>query len=287
MTSSKLHPQCSCGCGGPGNYSRGMCRTSYDRYRRREIAYGRWQPRVSVDSVRAHIEQLRAAGLCAGQLAELAGVAETTVVNAARPDSRRVSAEVERAILAVPVPDRVADVVADNALVPALGAQRRIQALVSNGYPIAHLARELEIWPGSSVMSALTGRPNTTSGGTGETISAAKERAIKALFDRLQMVPGPSDRARAFGRSHGWPLPFEWDEDTIDRPDATPARARWNPASARAERQQQVQELTNKGAPAWQIANQLGITQRSVVRQRQLTSVGTPERPQLDWGLDR
>ncbi|MFC9897282.1 hypothetical protein ACFVMC_26635 [Nocardia sp. NPDC127579] len=279
------HPMCSCGCGGSGNYSRGMCRTSYERFRRREIAYGRWQPRVAADDARAHIERLRAAGMCAGQLAELAGVAETTIVNAAQPNTQRVTAEVERAILAVPIPERVADVVADNALVPAIGAQRRIQALVTNGYPIAHLARELQIWPGSSVMSALTGRPNTASGGTGESIGAAKERAVKALFDRLQMVPGPSDRARAFGRRNGWPLPFEWDEDSIDDPAARPVRSRWSAASARAERREQVRELSASGAPAWQIAEQLGITARSVVRQR--STVGAPQRPEQDWGLER
>ncbi|GAB2666462.1 hypothetical protein GCM10027088_51520 [Nocardia goodfellowii] len=278
---------CSCGCGGPGDYSRGMCQASYQRFRRREQAYGRWQPRVPADKVRAHIERLKAAGIRPHQLEALAGVDRVTIANAARPDWERVSSEVEQAILAVPVPERAADVVADNALVPSLGAQRRVQALVAHGYPQAHLARELGISPASATMSGLVGRPNTAGGCTGETISAARERAVKALFERLQMIPGPSDRARAHGRAHRWPLPFEWDEDSIDDPTAKPVRARWTPASARAERHERIQQLTTSGAPAWQIADQLGITERSVVRQRQRSTVATPQRLEQDWGLDR
>lgn len=287
MSKSGTPPMCSCGCGRPGDFGRGMCQASYERHRRREIAYGRWEPHVPAEAARTHIERLRAAGLRPRQLAHLAGVNPVTVRNIARPDWERIRAGVERAILAVPVPERPGDVVADNARVPIVGAQRRIQALVAHGYPQAHIARELEINPASSTMSALIGRPNTAAGSTGQTIAAGRDRAVKALFDRLQMVPGPSERARAYGRERGWPLPFEWDEDSIDDPAARPVRARWTRRSASAELKEQVRDMAVRGVPTAQIAGRLGVTVRTVERTRQLTVVGALDRPELDWGLDR
>lgn len=294
MTNSDRFPMCRCGCGGPGDEAHGMCSASYKRYRRRQIAYGRWQPRVSVDAAREHVGALLAAGLRAGHVAELAGVSPATMCNITDPNTGRIKAEIERAILAVPIPDRPGDVAADNALVPIVGASRRVQALVAHGYPQSHLARELGIYPAHTTMAALVGRPNRKIGATGQNITAKRDRAIKELFDRLQMTPGPSDRAREYGLRHHWPLPFEWDEDTIDHPDATPIGARWTRESALAEQREQlaarrerVQELTDRGFTAVQIADRLGVADRTIDRDRHLLSIGAPQRPEQDWGLDR
>ncbi|MEC3957534.1 helix-turn-helix domain-containing protein [Nocardia sp. CDC153] len=287
MTTSNSVPMCGCGCGGPGDFSRGMCAVSYKRYRRRQIAYGRWQPRVPADAARGHVAALIAVGLRPEHVAGLAGISPATVHHITHATSDRISAEIERAVLAVEIPDRPGDVAADNAFVPIIGARRRIQALVAYGYPQAHLARELGMNPAHTTMAALVGRINTASGATGQTINAKRERQIKELFDRLQLVPGPSDRARAHGRRHGWPLPFEWDEDSIDRPDAKPTRSRWTFASARAERRDQVQQMSQRGLPNWQIAHELRITKRTVERIRHAAPTGIPEQPQTDWGLDR
>ncbi|MEV6769934.1 hypothetical protein AB0N05_15035 [Nocardia sp. NPDC051030] len=287
MTNPDRVPMCRCGCGGPGDFSRGMCAASYNQYRRRQIAYGRWRPRVPVDAAREHVAALVAAGLRPAQVADLAGISRSTVFNITDPDTGRIQSAVERAVLAVAVPERPADVTADNALVPILGASRRIQALVAHGYPQSHLARELGIDPAHTTMAALVGRPNRAAGATGQTLTAKRERAIRELFDRLQMTPGPSDRARDYGRRHGWPLPFEWDEDSIDRRDARPIRARWTPASTKAERREQVRTLTGLGLAASQIAEQLGVTKRAVQRDRQLAALATSTPAELDWGLDR
>lgn len=287
MTTADKTSMCTCGCGGPGDFSRGMCAASYKRMRRRQIAYGRWQPRVPVDAAREHLTTLTAAGLRPGHVAQLAGVSPATIHNITHPTTGRIDAQIEQAVLAVAIPDRPGDVTADNALVPIIGASRRIQALVAHGYPQSHLARELGIDPAHTTMAALVGRPNRAAGATGQTITAKRERAIKELFDRLQMTPGPSDRARAYGRRHGWPLPFEWDEDSIDRPDGTPTAARWTPKSTTEERHEQVQHLTNLGLPIRQIAERLGTSERTVERHRKPVPVAVPERPAPDWGLDR
>ncbi|MFB7722300.1 helix-turn-helix domain-containing protein [Nocardia sp. NPDC056100] len=212
---------------------------------------------------------MSAAGVNANQLAKLSGVSQAALsqIMAAGPD-KKVAAWVEAAVLTVPVPERAAEVTTDTALVPILGARRRFQALVASGYPAAQLARELGTARGNRTIRSLMGQRADSDGRVTQEIAAERERAVKALFDRLQLVPGPSAQARALGERRGWPLPIEWDEHAIDDPNARPMRARWTPASAREERREQVVELTARGLTNDQIAQRLGINTRLVDRDR-------------------
>ncbi|WP_458686401.1 helix-turn-helix domain-containing protein [Nocardia tengchongensis] len=205
----------------------------------------------------------------ANQLAKLSGVSQPALsqIMAAGPD-KKVAAWVEAAVLAVPVPERAAEVTTDTALVPILGARRRFQALVASGYPAAQLARELGTGRGNRTIRSLMGQRADSDGRVTQEIAAERERAVKALFDRLQLVPGPSAQARALGERRGWPLPIEWDEHAIDDPNGRPVRARWTPASAREERRERVVELTARGLTNDQIADRLGINTRLVDRDR-------------------
>jgi DNA-binding CsgD family transcriptional regulator len=277
VSETAVYPTCTCGCGKPGDEAHGLCNTAYQRWRRRQIAYGRWQARVPVDAARAHVKHLRDAGLSTPQIAELAGTNRGTIRNIGLPETSSITADVERAVLAVPVPDRPRDVVADNALVSIVGARRRIQALIAHGYPQAYLARELGVASNHAVMAAFVERrlPRTS---VGRRITAGRDRRVKAMFDRLQMTPGPSQNARNYGRKRGWALPFEWDEESIDDPRGAPTRARYRRESTEgdrserdakaAERRKRVAELTDAGLSAGQIAVRLGISQRTVVRDR-------------------
>ncbi|MFG3617449.1 helix-turn-helix domain-containing protein [Nocardia sp. NPDC047654] len=265
-----------------------MCSPAYNRLRRRQMAYGRWQPRVEAGEARAHVERLLGAGLRKTHVAALAGVSKATVVNVTRADTERISADIERALLAVEVPERVADVTEANARVPIVGARRRVQALVAFGYPQSHLARELGLDPSHATFSALVGRRLPVDH-TGQTISAERERAIKALFDRLQLTPGPSQRARDYGRTRKWPLPFEWDETALDDPRGRPQRGRWTPpkrTERRDARREQVAALTAQGLSADQIAEQLGITARTVVRDRSEATTTQPAPARRDSEID-
>lgn len=276
MSETDVSPTCTCGCGGPGIEAQGLCSTAYKRNRRRQIAYGRWRARVPVDSAREHVRRLTDAGLRWAQIAVLAGVSRGTIRNITLPDTTNISADVESAVLAVPVPARPGDVVAPHALVPIHGARRRIQALIAYGYPQMHLSRELGIAAGHAAMCAFVGRH--AGNHQGKYVSADMERAVKALFDRLQMIPGPSHQAREYGRKRGWALPFEWDEEALDDPRGTPTRARYRRESTEAdrsdrdeksaERRTRVAELTAAGLSAGQIAVQLRISKRTVVRDR-------------------
>ncbi|MEV5652923.1 hypothetical protein AB0L57_32130 [Nocardia sp. NPDC052254] len=231
----------------------------------------------------------------AKQVARLSGLSHTVLSNLSRAE--HITAHTEAAVMGVAVPEVAADIVEDTSLVPATGSIRRIQALVAFGYPQSQLAQELGIEPTN--LRALTGR-NPGSHNTGEFVQARRHRAVAELFDRLQMVPGPSKRAQNLGRRMGWALPFEWDEDRIDVPAAQPESARWKPMSQTLERRERVREMTGRGLSAREIADRLHTTARTVTRDRAVATAAaslqiTPythrrpisARPEIDWGLDR
>lgn len=91
--------------------------------------------------------------------------------------------------------------------VASIGVTRRLRALVAIGYSMAYLSRELHI--SSSYISRLaTGHRSRVNPDT-----AAK---VGALYDRLSMVPGPSQAARTKAIRMGWAPPLAWDDDEID-----------------------------------------------------------------------
>lgn len=262
-----MSAECGCGDGADQVTRRGLCKLHYDRLRKRQIAYGRWNPRVPKDAVLAHIEMLGAAGVRPGQVAHLAGLGHSTISRVLANPNGRVSEQIQAAILKVAVPEHAGDIAADNALVPILGARRRVQALVAAGHSASRIAREIGVAPNSATMAALVGK--RTDGETfGRSITAERERAVRAVFDRWQWVPGQSARARAIGARNGWPLPLEWDEAAIDDPNGRPEKARWTPESAREERREHVDHLTSQGLTAPEIAERLGINTRLVERDR-------------------
>jgi transcriptional regulator with XRE-family HTH domain len=190
-------------------------------HRERQKAYGRWNPdRVPADPVRAHLATLKAAGLSYRRIVELAGIHRSyigtlLVGKNGRPPAQYVSKSTADRILSVQVPADFTEVVRvarDGDRVPVIGARRRLQALVAAGWTMRELARQLGL---------VSNNFGPLMHGDG-TITAARHRQVVELFERLQMQPGPSSRARAYARKRRWKLPLEWDEDTIDEPDARP-----------------------------------------------------------------
>ncbi|WP_280442678.1 hypothetical protein [Nocardia brasiliensis] len=160
-----------------------------------------------------------------------------------------------------------ADVAEDQPRVSAIGAIRRSRALVAFGHPHEHLAQELGI--AVSQMQALTSPATRGESLARQEIPAALHQRVAAVFDRLQMTPGPSDEARQHARKRAWALPFQWDEDAIDDPDAAPIRCRRPGRSfdARtADRRAAVLAEIRGGATTKLTAERLHITRRSVER---------------------
>lgn len=191
---------------------RGMCKCCYAKRRDRDIAYGRWLPNeVAAEPVRRHVQMLIAAGMSRRQICERAGLDRKRIAVLLRAENpptflRPATAE---AFLSVPIPEKPVDVKANHDLVPAIGVQRRLRALVAFGWTQQHLASELGIEPGNF----------TTLIHHAERVTVARHRAVAELFGRLQLEPGPSNRARLYGKRRHWPLPFQWDEEEIDQPE--------------------------------------------------------------------
>lgn len=265
MTTKPLCPL----CGKKPVRTRGLCDCCYESQRRRigwKSSYTDAQP------VREHILALRAAGISNKRLRTLSGVSHNTiqVILTGRPErgtgpNKQVWARTAQKLLAVPIPEVPHRVAADGRKVPALGTRRRLQALVAAGYSRSYCCRRL----GMDVTNGCRLWRDDH-----EMVLANTARAVEALFTELQMTTGPSSRARNEGRRRRWPLPLDWDEDTIDDPSATVVPS-WTVRDRRAEqlediaeRRETVQRLTGYGLTAEQIADRLGVTPETVQRDR-------------------
>ncbi|MGW1743726.1 hypothetical protein ACWCPQ_33580 [Nocardia sp. NPDC001965] len=264
----------ACGCGASSTHAHGLCSTCYRRHRAKEQAYGRWDARptarVAPDRAMAHRDRLRAAGMQDRHIELVAGIHGTGDLSRL-PHQVTVTREIEAAILAVPIPERAADVVPPTSRVPIHGARRRIQALIADGHSRKDLAQRLGIGHPNG-LATLVGRSAHSARVTGESVTAARDQQVRTLFDELQLTPGSSERARALGKRQGWPRPLEWDEDQLDRPDGRPTPCERTPEAAsrgaREEREEKVLALTESGRSIVEIAEEVGTTTRTVERIR-------------------
>ena len=106
-------------------------------------------------------------------------------------------------------------------LTPA-GTQRRLQALMSRGWSPETIERAIGL-PAMESARALEDRRG---------ISAEAAKRVAAAYDRLWDRPPPqltdhdrklAETAAARARARRWPPPLAWDDDQLDRDDATPA----------------------------------------------------------------
>jgi transcriptional regulator with XRE-family HTH domain/transposase-like protein len=171
-------------------------------------------------------------------------------------------------------------------VVDATGTRRRLQALATQGWSQLRLATELGCANSQSVGRILRGDASR--------VNSRTRDAIAALYDRLAMTPGPSDRARDYARHAGWVPPLDWDDSHLDDPAATPIAATDNqdtpdPVAVQracdgdkvtltpAERDQVVAQLGDAGRSANAIADQLGLSHRHVQRIRtRLSAASAP-----------
>lgn len=211
-------------CGKPpgGSRRRGMCKPCNAAHRNREIVYGRWDPdRAAAEPVREWIATLKAAGVSYRRIAELSETSRSALCTLlygkpGRPPATWVSRATAAKILAVEVPTDPKMVAAPHDVVPAIGVQRRLRALVSAGWPMAHLATELGMTP-ANFAKVIHDQHQVT---------ARVHRQVVELFGRLQLQAGPSQRARNIGLKRKWPLPMQWDEEALDDPAAAKAVGR-------------------------------------------------------------
>ena len=195
----------------------------YERNRRRQQAYGRWQPYIDAEPVRAHVRALMAYGIGWMRIARLAGVPQGTVEKLlygcpprGLAPSKRVRPETADKLLAVR-PDPA--LLADAADTDGTGTRRRLQALVAAGWPQTHLAKQLGMHRANFGKTLHSAR-----------VLVATERAVRDLYDELWNLDPREhgvatryyDQARAIAHTNRWAPVGAWDDDTIDQPDAFP-----------------------------------------------------------------
>lgn len=208
------------GCGENIKYPRRkQCNRCYYRARARLIAYNQWEPNRPVDVRDAyiHLMTLRGWNMGTDQISRITGLPPTTIVQIMRAgaNGKQISAKTEQKLLSLPIPrshQDVARTAQGHELLPAIGSRRRLQSLVAIGWPMYQLADRLSI--------SLTGMRNIIY--QGKQVKAKHYHEIRALFDELQLQPGPSNGARQLGKRHRWQYPLQWDEDEIDEPDGRP-----------------------------------------------------------------
>ena len=194
--------------------------TAYEQNRVRQQAYGRWDNLVAAEPARRHVNRLRAQGMGAMRIAELAGVSGGSMTKLIyghyapgpggrngngellRGPSERIRKDVAQRILAVQLELR------DGARVPNTDTARRLQALVANGWSMSKLGQQLGGSPGN-FNPVVTGRRRE--------VSVRTAKAVHALYLELADVAPPEDewrdkiaasRSRGLARSKGWTPPL-------------------------------------------------------------------------------
>lgn len=205
-----------------------LAASEYDQNRRRAIAYGRWQPFVDAEPVRAHVRALSDFGIGWMRLARLAGVPRGSVSKLIYGDPQRgigptkgMRAKNALAILAV---QPTLENLGAGTRIDGTGTRRRLQALVAAGWTQSELARRIGMNSGNFAKTIKSRH-----------VSVATARAANALYEQLWRTDPtehgvPEHRAAAARRiavTRGWAPVGAWDDDQIDDPDAWPDWTGW------------------------------------------------------------
>jgi len=250
-------------------------RAAWARRRRRLDAYHQWAPFVDPAPARCHVRDLREFGLSLESIALMVGehpsALSTLMLANHHGYQHQIRPAREAAILAVQFD---LDHVPDGRWVSAVGTRRRIQALGAMGWSQHWIADQLGVTV-QAVGSYRTPKRARVWVGTA--------RTIRNLYEGRSMTTGPCVKAAQWAKSRGWAPPLAW--DNIDDPNEQPKLGATvdlemdDVAIARAthgdrvhltkpERTIAVARLTAQGLSADQVADRLGVTTRTVTRDR-------------------
>lgn len=171
--------------------------------RRRLHAYGTYDNGF-VDPARAvaHVQHLRDLGIGRDAIAAAAGVAPTTVERMHL--RKRIKRDIEAKVLAVTGPTTVG-------MIPGWRSTRRLRALSAIGWTNQEMADRIGCYQ-AEVSALILGKREWT--------QVARFDAIAAVYEELNMRPGPSKQARERAQAKGYVPPLGYDD--IDDPNETP-----------------------------------------------------------------
>ncbi len=167
--------------------------------------------RVNTRRAARHITNLRRQGMTTRYIARTAGVAEKTVWAIGAHQLKYTYARTANRILTVRHDHD------GGRNVPAVGAVRRMQAMISEGRPQTYLSQQLG-WTTTQIWRLLNGRRTH--------ITRDSAALVDALYRATDGQPVPTGkgatRSRRYAAAHGWHGRDAWYDDTIDDPDAPP-----------------------------------------------------------------
>ncbi len=199
------------------------CRRAVSQYNRKHamaVTAGTWCAYVDAEPARQHVKAAKAAGIGWRRIADVTGVARSTIKHllygrVGRAPSQRIRPQVAAMLLSFQIDGSV---LAAGANVDATGTRRRIQALACLGWTLTSQAEHIG-WKVSNYTSLL---------GRGQVMKATADKVL-ALYEELSMKRAPaglgSTRVRNLARARGWKPPLAWDDETIDDPAAKPIGA--------------------------------------------------------------
>jgi hypothetical protein len=143
---------------------------------------------------------------------------------------------------------------------PAIGPQRRIQALMALGWTSADIANAAG-WASREyvrrVLKGQKGKPTTW-------VQAKTHAAIRDVYDALSMsIPEPTParrRTQTRARRNGWPPPLAWDDERIDDPNYQPRGMRADEPRPQGTLLEEWAHLRRSGVSMHAAAAQLGVT---------------------------
>ncbi|OHU55975.1 hypothetical protein BKG83_17525 [Mycobacteroides chelonae] len=242
------------GCISPA-HARGLCANHHKQWVHRLRAYGRFaSERCPIEAPIERVRQLRAVGVGLRQLQELTGLPRVTFAKLEKPGRQWVSRRTYELIMGIPAAPAYV-LASPEAFIDSTGTTRRLRALARVGYGGPQITEMLGIDDRGRFCDLYSGRAKH--------IKAGRAMEVAVLFKRLELTEGPSRIARDRAIKKGWPLPLQWDEDTIDDPAAKPIEgSNYSPFKERLE------ELHDMGIrDVNEIAERLDQKPESVKRQ--------------------
>ncbi len=164
---------------------------------------------LPADTARNHIQFLCDNGSNQSRIARAARIARPTVVAIHRGRNQRITRDIHERILRV----RPGDDGIPAGHVDVLGSLRRARALIADGHPTTEIAARARL-----TVEAVAAIAEGQVGDVPEEVA----RRLAHAFSSLQMTPGTCEQTRRYGAARRWHLPWEWDEDDLDRRRARP-----------------------------------------------------------------
>lgn len=243
-------------CGHPAaRLRRKMCSPCYRAWLRTAGGDDFQSNRVDIRPVQEHLAALTAAGLTPQMIAKQGGIVTRRVTDIITGRGRfYASRRVADAIFSVPVPG--------DDITKALGTIRRLQALVTIGYPLFELAHRLRA--DEAELERIVIRQPTI-------IGIELANSVADLYVKLHAVAGPNDDARKYGRRMHWASSFAWEDlsaldDPNARPEGVPPKA-GDRAPIPADFPDVVADYRARGHNDAEIAELLGLT-RDALKKR-------------------